>query len=71
MLFRSSFVSEKYFEAGADNLTDNYRQHLRANVEGEMRYMRQGMMILLVAGMEDSRVNITNTMMLSRVGTNL
>ena len=58
-------MSEKYF--GADNLTDNYRQHLRASVEGEMRYMRRDVMMLLVAGMEDSRINITSTMRLARV----
>ena len=59
-------MSEKYF--GADNLTDNYRQHLRASVEGEMQYMRGDVMMLLVAGMEDSRINITSTMRLARVG---
>ena len=40
---------------------------MRASVEGDMRFMRREVMMLLVAGMEDSRINITSTMRLARV----
>ena len=32
-----------------------------------MRFMRRDVMMLVVAGMEDSRINITSTMRLARV----
>ena len=65
ILLSDSFMTSKYF--GSDNLTDNYRAHQRASLEGQMRYMRREVMMLVVSGMEDSRVDISHTMRLARV----
>ena len=60
-----TFQTEKYL--GPHNLTENYWKYQRAGLEDQTRYIREGLEMLLVHGMEDRITHIQHTMTLARV----